>query len=350
GRTTPVATLTSTGMPLSGRTVSFELNGQPAGTATTDANGFAFLGNVTLAGIDAGTYPGAVAASFAGDVSNLPSSATADLVVSKRTPSIFRDYPRPIMYGTPLGATQLNASADVPGTFSYTPPAGTILPVGAQQTLSVTFTPAAGLVNDTTASAQRPIDVTSASDTQPTLRVIHQFAGSDGATPYAGLIQASDRFFYVTTAYGGANGYGTVYRADGAGTVTTLHAFTAADGAYPYAALIQAVDGFLYGTTAFGGPNGYGTVFRIDEAGNHTLLHAFTNSDGASPYAGLIQARDGFFYGTTSEGGFTGYGTVFRMDPMGTVTTLHAFTSTDGAYPYGGVMQASDGFVYGTTH
>ena len=348
GTTTLVAALTSTGVPAFGRTVSFALNGLSVGTATTAANGFAFLGNVTLAGINAGTYPGAVAASFAGDVSYLPSSATADLVVSKRTSAIFWSYPTSIVHGTPLGATQLNATADVPGTLSYTPPAGTILPVGAQQTLSVTFTPA-DPANYTTASARRTIDVTSASDTQPTLRVIHQFAGSDGATPYAGLIQASDGFFYGTTAYGGANGYGTVYRTDGAGTVTTLHAFTGADGAYPYAALIQADDGFLYGTTAFGGPNGYGTVFRIDEAGNQTLLHAFTNSDGASPYAGLIQARDGFFYGTTSEGGFTGYGTVFRMDPMGTATTLHAFTNTDGAYPYGGLMQASDGFFYGTT-
>lgn len=35
---------------------------------------------------------------------------------------------------------QLDATASVPGTFVYTPPAGTVLPVGTQ-TLSVTFTP-----------------------------------------------------------------------------------------------------------------------------------------------------------------------------------------------------------------
>jgi hypothetical protein len=38
-------------------------------------------------------------------------------------------------------ATQLNATTNVPGTFVYTPAAGTVLNAGAAQTLSVTFTP-----------------------------------------------------------------------------------------------------------------------------------------------------------------------------------------------------------------
>ena len=45
-----------------------------------------------------------------------------------------------LTYGTGLGAPQLNASSTLPGTFAYTPAAGTILPAGSQ-TLSVTFTP-----------------------------------------------------------------------------------------------------------------------------------------------------------------------------------------------------------------
>jgi hypothetical protein len=48
--------------------------------------------------------------------------------------------PAGIVYGTPLGAPQLNATASTPGTFSYSPPAGTCLPAGAH-TLSVTFAP-----------------------------------------------------------------------------------------------------------------------------------------------------------------------------------------------------------------
>lgn len=48
--------------------------------------------------------------------------------------------PSPIVYGIALGSTQLNATTTVPGTFVYSPAAGTVLQVGLQ-TLSVTFTP-----------------------------------------------------------------------------------------------------------------------------------------------------------------------------------------------------------------
>ena len=51
-------------------------------------------------------------------------------------------------------ATQLNATASVPGTFVYTPAAGTVLNAGAAQTLSVTFTPT-DAANYTTATATR---------------------------------------------------------------------------------------------------------------------------------------------------------------------------------------------------
>ncbi len=50
--------------------------------------------------------------------------------------------PAAITAGTALGAAQLSATADVPGTLVYMPAAGTVLGVGAGQTLSVTFTPA----------------------------------------------------------------------------------------------------------------------------------------------------------------------------------------------------------------
>ena len=46
-----------------------------------------------------------------------------------------------IVFGTPLGPTQLNATADVPGTFAYSPPAGTVLDAGDNHPLMVTFTP-----------------------------------------------------------------------------------------------------------------------------------------------------------------------------------------------------------------
>ncbi len=49
--------------------------------------------------------------------------------------------PGAITYGTALGGAQLNATANVPGTFVYNPPLGTILNAGNDRVLSVTFTP-----------------------------------------------------------------------------------------------------------------------------------------------------------------------------------------------------------------
>lgn len=69
-----------------------------------------------------------------------------------------------IPYGTPLGAQQLNAvaiglaGAALPGTFAYTPAAGTILAPGAS-TLSVLFTPT-DLVDYTPFSATTQVTVT----------------------------------------------------------------------------------------------------------------------------------------------------------------------------------------------
>jgi uncharacterized protein (TIGR02145 family) len=59
----------------------------------------------------------------------------------KKDPIITWANPADISIGTMLSATQLNATADVPGTFVYTPAIGTILNEGANQDLKVDFTP-----------------------------------------------------------------------------------------------------------------------------------------------------------------------------------------------------------------
>jgi hypothetical protein len=72
-------------------------------------------------------------------------TATVQLSVTASSPTLGWATPAPIVYGTPLSGTQLNATANVPGSFVYSPVAGTVLKAGIQ-TLGVTFTP-----NDTTA-------------------------------------------------------------------------------------------------------------------------------------------------------------------------------------------------------
>jgi uncharacterized repeat protein (TIGR03803 family) len=193
---------------------------------------------------------------------------------------------------------------------------------------------------------------------------------TDGENPYAGLIQATNGNLYGTTLSGGTSptncingafGCGTVFEITPGGTITTLYSFCSqtncTDGASPYAGLVQAADGNFYGTTWQGGncPPGCssGTVFRITSAGTLTTMHAFDVTDGSKPYAGLVQATDGNFYGTTSEGGAHDQGTAFKITSLGTLTTLHSFSSqtncADGADPRAGLTQATNGSLYGTT-
>jgi uncharacterized repeat protein (TIGR03803 family) len=149
-----------------------------------------------------------------------------------------------------------------------------------------------------------------------------QFNCTDGQDPFAALIQGMDGNFYGITAGGGVPpGFGTVYRITPNGTLTTLYSFCSIfqggicqDGEYPYGALIQATDGNFYGTTAYGGANGYGTVFKVTPSGTLTTLYSFDRGDGANPYAGLVQDTNGKLYGTTVGGGAYLFGTVFTLD------------------------------------
>ena len=68
-------------------------------------------------------------------------SPAATLTVAQAAPVVIWSAPAAITYGTALSATELAATADMPGTFTYTPAAGTVLPAGTAQTLRVTFTP-----------------------------------------------------------------------------------------------------------------------------------------------------------------------------------------------------------------
>lgn len=96
-------------------------------------------------------------------VGNISTASAVTYTVSKATPVITWAMPAPITYGTALSSIQLNATANVPGTFAYSPAAGTILTVGVQ-TLGVTFTPTDS-VDYTTATKNVSLTVNQASTT-----------------------------------------------------------------------------------------------------------------------------------------------------------------------------------------
>ena len=75
------------------------------------------------------------------DSANYVTTQTSMLMsVAKEKPAIEWQKPEPVVYGTLLSDSQLNAKAFIPGTFDYTPALGSLLAAG-EHTLSVVFTP-----------------------------------------------------------------------------------------------------------------------------------------------------------------------------------------------------------------
>ena len=77
--------------------------------------------------------------------------------VLPRLPVVTWLTPDSITYGDPLGSSQLNATADVPGDFRYLPSAGTILGAGTH-TLSAIFTPSDPINVPVTATASLRVE------------------------------------------------------------------------------------------------------------------------------------------------------------------------------------------------
>jgi uncharacterized repeat protein (TIGR03803 family) len=103
-----------------------------------------------------------------------------------------------------------------------------------------------------------------------TEKVLYNFnvVSGDGVDPTAALVFDSAGNLYGTTDFGGTYGYGTVFEltpnGSGGWTETVLHVFSSGtDGASPFAGLIFDAAGNLYGTTEGGGTHQYGTVFEI---------------------------------------------------------------------------------------
>ncbi len=115
------ANLTATLSPaVAGRTISFTLNGVSAGTADTDGSGVANIPAADLTGIDAGTYPTGVGASFAGDASYGASSGSNSLTVNVRNITVAADG-RSKTYGDADPAlTYQITSGSLVGTDSFT--------------------------------------------------------------------------------------------------------------------------------------------------------------------------------------------------------------------------------------
>jgi hypothetical protein len=133
-------------------------------TATTDASTVAYIttSNPTTCSLSGPYSPATVTmlkdtgkctftASWGADQNYNPATATQTTTAEKATPVISWATPAPITYGTPLSATQLDATANVAGSFTYSPAAGKIVAAG-NDTLTVTFKPTSADYTTTTGS------------------------------------------------------------------------------------------------------------------------------------------------------------------------------------------------------
>ena len=196
------------GMPVAGRTVELlsQVGASPysssSATRVTDGDGRVHW-DAPLKNAPRGVYESFASATFTGDVDYVRTSASPDVLVGKGNPVITWPAPAPITYSFPVNSTQLNAMANVPGTFSYSTPSGTLLPAG-EGTLSVTFTPT-DTANYNTVTATNTITVNKA-----TPNVLIEGAGtwSYTGTPRAVVGKVKDRFNIViatpTVTYGGS--------------------------------------------------------------------------------------------------------------------------------------------------
>jgi uncharacterized repeat protein (TIGR03803 family) len=146
----------------------------------------------------------------------------------------------------------------------------------------------------------------------------------DGAGPTSSLTLAGNGKLYGTAQFGGGTdcrtiagteGCGTIFQITQSGTLTTLYTFclqrTCTDGAQPYAGLVQDTDGVFYGTTQYGGEcgdPGCGTVFSLSVG-----LGPFVRTN---PATGKVGANVGILgpdlTGATSVT-FNGTQTAFRV-------------------------------------
>ena len=112
--------------------------------------------------------------------SNFKGVAFAPTVAGRTAPTVSWPAEAAVTFGSALSTQQLNATASVPGTFSYSPSAGTVLPAGAGQTLSVTFTPT-DTYDYTSVTTTNAITVNAASTTGTALVATEDLSRSGGA-------------------------------------------------------------------------------------------------------------------------------------------------------------------------
>ena len=200
--------------------------------------------------------------------------------------------------------------------------------------------------------------------------VLYSFTGGlDGGEPYKGVTLDPDGNLVGTAVTGGngpcEGGCGVVYKLTNNGGVWTqsvIHNFVGSDGSGPGAGVTFDAHGNLYGMVPIGGSFGLGAIYQMQPQPDGTyhfrIIHNFTGgNDGSGGSAGrLIPDSRGSFYGVTTTGGANGKGVAFKLtraqDGTWHYQTIYAFKGQpDAGFPYGGLTFDKGGKnLYGTSY
>ena len=169
GTATATTTLTADGAPLANEPISFSLNGQGVGTATTNASGVASLSDISLAGYSAGTYTSYLVASLAGNATYSSSTLDANLIVSPATLTVTTD-PQTKVYGTPNptltgSVSGLENGDNITANYSTTATQFSDVAAGGYPITAVLSDPGNRLSNYTVVNAGNTLTITPANQT-----------------------------------------------------------------------------------------------------------------------------------------------------------------------------------------
>ncbi len=138
----PAQTVTFTGAPATApyqSTFTVTPTTNSGITPTLTAAGSCSISGTTVS-MTSGTGPCTMTAKWAGNTDYLATTVTQTTTAEKLVSSITWTAPAAISYGTALSGVQLDANANLGGSFVYSPAAGTVLKAG-NDTLKATFTP-----------------------------------------------------------------------------------------------------------------------------------------------------------------------------------------------------------------
>lgn len=287
-------------------------NFNEAYTVMVPANGTASVmifvqmsGTVAGAETDAAVFDSLSSLQSGGYLAGLSQAQLAQIVnwnTAQAAPTLAWTTPTSITYGTALGSTQLDATATyngspVAGTFTYTPPAGTVLQAGANQTLSATFAP-----TDTATYSTPPSPVTTTIDVLQASTTTTVSAPASVAVGNSANISAN----VAVVAPGSGTPTGTITitdTTDGLSCSYSLAAATPGCTIAPTTAGTKALTAAYSGDTNFIASSGTGSLV-VDPATSGTAL---ASSQNPSAFGATVVFTASV---TPSSGGPTPTGTV----------------------------------------